>query len=591
MDALNRKPADPSSAHSSDHSSAHDGDPTTRPTVPPARPESEAGARRAPAVAPAGRDADVIVVGAGPTGLLLAGDLAEAGVAVTLLERRDDTTSNLSRALAVHARSLEQLDARGLADELIAGGHRLPGLQVFGDAMLPAARLRSRFPFVLITPQYEVERLLLRRARQAGVTFRYGAEVLGLTQDADGVTVRFRAADDGAGEAAGEVAGDVGSLRAGYVVGTDGARSSVRAAIGLPFPGKAVVRSVVLADVRLDQAPDSPFAVRAARDAFALVGSFGDGWYRVLGWNRHAQAPDGAPAALDEVREVTRLSFGTDFGMHDARWISRFHSDERQAPAYRVGRVFVAGDAAHVHSPAGGQGMNVGLQDAANLSWKLAAVVRGHSPDRLLDSYQEERHPVGTAVLRSSGALIRLALLRAAPARALRRLGGQFLIHLPSLSRWVIGGVSGIDVAYPAGPGAHRLAGRRAPDLRLAGGRRLYELLRQGTFVLVTPAGEIPEGATRTPATDRVVTACWASERRTALLVRPDGYVAWATDATAPGERAAALRSALARWTGAGSDLTDPTGPTDESPASASSSPSTSSAPAPARSAGRSARR
>lgn len=586
MDALNRKPAD----LSGDLGSEHDGDPTTRPTVPPARPESDAGARRAPAATPAGRDADVIVVGAGPTGLLLAGDLAEAGIAVTLLERRDDTTSNLSRALAVHARSLEQLDARGLADELIAGGHRLPGLQVFGDGMLPAGGLHSRFPFVLITPQYEVERLLLRRARQAGVTFRYGAEVQGLTQDADGVTVRFRAAGGGAGEAA----GDVGSLRAGYVVGTDGARSSVREAIGLPFPGKAVVRSVVLADVRLDRAPDSPFAVRAARDAFALVGSFGDGWYRVLGWNRHAQAPDDAPACLDEVREVTRLSFGTDFGMHDARWISRFHSDERQAPAYRVGRVFVAGDAAHVHSPAGGQGMNVGLQDAANLSWKLAAVVRGRSPDRLLDSYQEERHPVGTAVLRSSGALIRLALLRGAPARALRRLGGQLLTRLPSLSRRAIGGVSGIDVAYPAGPGAHRLVGRRAPDLRLAGGGRLYELLRQGTFVLVTPAGEIPQEALREAATDRVVTACWASERRTALLVRPDGYVAWATDATDPGERATALRSALARWTGAGSDPTDASAssaPSTSSTSSTVSAPSASSAPAAARSAGRSARR
>ncbi|GAA2676266.1 FAD-dependent oxidoreductase [Streptomyces lunalinharesii] len=574
MDALNRKPADLSSDHD------HDSEPATRPTVPPARPEIDTEARRAPATAPAGRDTDVIVVGAGPTGLLLAGDLAEAGLAVTLLERRDDTTSNLSRALAVHARTLEQLDARGLADELIAGGHRLPGLQVFGDAVLPATRLHSRFPFVLITPQYEVERLLLRRARQAGVTFRYGAEVRGLTQDADGVTVRFRAA--------GEPAGDVGSLRAGYVVGTDGARSSVRAAIGLPFPGKAVVRSVVLADVRLDRAPDSPFAVRAARDAFALVGSFGDGWYRVLGWHRHAPASDDAPATLDEVREVTRLSFGTDFGMHDARWISRFHSDERQAPAYRVGRVFVAGDAAHVHSPAGGQGMNVGLQDAANLSWKLAAVVRGHSPDALLDSYQEERHPVGTAVLRSSGALIRLALLRAAPGRALRRLGGQLLTHLPPLSRRAIGGVSGIDVAYPAGPGAHRLAGRRAPDLRLAGGGRLYELLRQSAFVLVTPAGEIPEEAMREAATDRVVTACWASERRTALLVRPDGYVAWATDATDPGERAAALRTALVRWTGIGSDPADPAG---MATASSASPASPASAPAAARSAGRSARR
>ncbi|SHK94997.1 FAD-dependent oxidoreductase [Streptomyces yunnanensis] len=511
------------------------------------------------------RDADVIVVGAGPTGLLLAGDLAEAGLAVTLLERRDGTTSNLSRALAVHARSLEQLDARGLADELIAGGHRLPGFQVFGKAMLPASRLPTRFPFVLITPQYEVERLLLRRARQAGVTFRHGAEVLGLDQDADGVTVHFRTT----GEAVEEPAEGVGSLRTGYVVGTDGARSAVREAVGLPFPGKAVIRSVVLADVRLASPPDSPFMINAAPDAFALIGSFGDGWYRVIGWNRRAQADDDAPADLDEVREVTRLAFGTDYGMQDARWISRFRSDERQAPAYRVGRVFLAGDAAHIHSPAGGQGMNVGLQDAANLSWKLAAVVKGHSPDHLLDSYQDERHPVGTAVLRSSGAIIRLALVHSTPGRALRALGVQLLTHLRPLSQRAMGRVSGIDVAYPAERGAHRLAGRRAPDVRLADGGRLYALLRQGKFVLITPEGEPPEGMPAAPAPDRVVTATWESGRRTALLVRPDGYVAWATDATAPAERAAALRTALAHWTGSESE----SGSTSVVPAPAAARP------------------
>ncbi|WP_438487306.1 FAD-dependent oxidoreductase [Streptomyces sp. S186] len=498
-----------------------------------------------------GREADVIVVGAGPTGLLLAGDLAEAGLAVTLLERRDDTTSNLSRALAVHARSLEQLDARGLADELIAGGHRLPALRMFRGAALPLNRLPSRFPFVLITPQYEVERLLLRRARQAGVTFRHGSEVLGLDQDAEGVTVHFRTVEDAAEGAAAE---GVRSLRAAYAVGTDGARSAVREAIGLPFPGKAVIRSVVLADVRLAQAPESPFTLDAKGDSFALIGSFGDGWYRVIGWNRHAQAADDAPVDLDEVREVTRLAFGTDYGMHDARWISRFRSDERQAPAYRVGRVFLAGDAAHVHSPAGGQGMNAGLQDAANLGWKLAAVVRGHSPDGLLDSYQDERHPVGKLVLRSSGAILRVALVRSAPGRALRGLIGRLLTRVRPLARRAIGQVSGIDLAYPAGPGAHRLAGRRAPDIRLAGGGRLYELLRKGRFVLITPEDELPpelpEGSRPVAAPDRVVTASWASGRRTALLVRPDGYIAWATDATVPAERAEALRTAVTHWTG-----------------------------------------
>ncbi|MFI9081292.1 FAD-dependent monooxygenase [Streptomyces sioyaensis] len=492
------------------------------------------GARNDPAGA--ARDTDVLVVGAGPTGLLLAGDLAEAGLGVTLLERRPGKISNLTRALAVHARTLEQLDARGLADELVAGGHPLGSLRLFGGAYLDASRLRSRFPFVLITPQFEVERLLERRARRAGVTFRYESEVLGLDQDAEGVTVRFRTPEG------------LGSLRAAYAVGTDGVRSAVREAIGLPFPGKSVIRSLVLADVRLAQEPDSPFTVNATGEAFALIGSFGDGWYRVIGWNRRHQAGDDAPVDLDEVREITRLALGSDYGMHDARWISRFHSDERQVPEYRVGRVFLAGDAAHVHSPAGGQGMNTGLQDAANLSWKLAAVLRGHVPGSLLDSYQTERHPVGRAVLRSSGALVRIALLHSAPGRLARILAARLLERLRPVSGRAIRTVSGIGIAYPAGPRAHRLAGHRAPDVRLADGSRLYEVLRQGRFVLITPSDE--PGDIR-PADDRTVTVHWHSSRRTAVLVRPDGYVAWATDATTPAERARALRTALVHWTGA----------------------------------------
>ncbi|WP_411141818.1 FAD-dependent monooxygenase [Streptomyces sp. x-80] len=478
---------------------------------------------------------EVIVVGAGPTGLLLAGDLAAAGLGVTLLERRPDTTSNLSRALGVHARSLEQLDARGLADELIAGGHPVGHVQLFRGFRLDLTTLRSRFPFMLVTPQFKVERLLERRARQAGVVFRCGSKVLGLDQDADGVTVRVRDTDG------------TRTLRAAYVVGTDGVHSTVRESLGLPFPGQAIIRSMILADVRLAQEPPSPFTVSAGKDALLLIGSFGDGWYRVMGWNRRRQQPTDAPADLDELRECARLALSSDYGMHDARWISRFHSDERQVPEYRVGRVFLAGDAAHVHSPAGGQGMNTGLQDAANLSWKLAAVLRGRAPDSLLDSYQSERHPVGKMVLRSSGALTRFGLLPAWPQRVLGAVGFRLINHLGPLSGRALRMISGIGIAYSAGPGAHPLTGRRAPDLRLADGRRLYELLRRGAFVLVTPADE---PAAQQPADDRVIRASWESGRRTALLIRPDGYIAWATDSTAPTERAAALRTALTHWTG-----------------------------------------
>lgn len=197
--------------------------------------------------------------------------------------------------------------------------------------------------------------------------------------------------------------GSTESLRAEYLVGADGMRSTVRDAIGLPFPGHSVIRSVVLADVRLAEQPETLLTVNAVGDAFAFIAPFGDGYHRVIAWNRARDVPDSEPLDLDEIKEVTRLALGRDFGMHDARWMSRFHSDERQAPAYRVGRVFLAGDAAHVHTPAGGQGMNTGLQDAANLSWKLAQATGGHAGPELLDTYQSERHPVGRAVLRSSG--------------------------------------------------------------------------------------------------------------------------------------------------------------------------------------------
>ncbi len=236
-----------------------------------------------------------------------------------------------------------------------------------------------------------------------------------------------------------------------------------------PSPGKSVIRSLVLADVRLAQEPDSPFTVNATSDALALIGSFGDGWYRVIGWNRHRQADDSVPADLDEVRTVTRLALGSDYGMHDARWISRFHSDERQVPDYRVGRVFLAGDAAHVHSPAGGQGMNTGLQDAANLGWKLAAVLRGRAPDSLLDSYHAERHPVGKQVLRSSGAIVRLALLHTPPGRAARALVAQLLNRLRPLSRRAMLNLSGIGITLrgPARrPPAHRPPRPRPPPCR-----------------------------------------------------------------------------------------------------------------------------
>ncbi|MFB4269702.1 FAD-dependent monooxygenase [Nonomuraea sp. GTA35] len=470
---------------------------------------------------------EVIVVGAGPTGLLLAGDLAEAGVAVTVLERRDGTVSNLSRAFGVHARTLEQLDARGLADRLVAMGAVLRRVRLFERVEVDLGELPSRFPFLLITPQYNVERLLLERALAAGVEIVYGAEVHGLVQDGAGVRVSA-----GAGE-----------YRASYVVGCDGYHSVVRQALGLPFPGKSVLKSIMLGDVRVAEPPGGLLTVNGVGDAFAFIAPFGDGYYRVFAWDRRHVVADDAPLALEELREVTRRALGSDLGMGEPRWLSRFHSDERQVPRYRVGRVFVAGDAAHVHSPAGGQGMNTGLQDAANLGWKLAAVLRG-APQELLDTYHGERYPVGRSVLRSSGALIRAAMIESAAGRAVRGFAARGALSIPRLREKVAGQLSGIGYHYPAGHGAPEGAGTRAADIALAGGSRLYEALRERRFVLLADPAHIRKSGSISDTDlisdaglagwrDQVKVAAPAGPGGPLTLIRPDGYIAWTgTDTT-----------------------------------------------------------
>jgi 2-polyprenyl-6-methoxyphenol hydroxylase-like FAD-dependent oxidoreductase len=464
--------------------------------------------------------ADVVVVGAGPTGLLLAGDLAAAGVTVAVLERRPAHETNLTRAFAVHARTLEVLDARGLADELVSQGARVDELQFLRRLHIGLGNLPSRYPFLLITPQYEVERLLERRAVQHGAHILRGVEMQDLRQDDSGV----------------DLVTTSGRMRASYLVGADGVRSRVRDALGMPFPGRTVARSVMLADVRLAQAPPDVLTANADGHTFGFVAPFGDGWYRVIAWHRDHQMPDDAPVGLEEVRQAFTQAIGTDYGMHDARWVSRFHSDERQVPRYRVGRVFLAGDAAHVHSPAGGQGMNTGLQDAANLGWKLAADLQGWARTSLLDSYQQERHPVGQLVLRLSGGMLRVAL--STPRRlALLSAIAATAVKIRPIARRAALTVSGIGIAYARPRRAHPLVGRRA-DVQLAGGVRLAEVLRDGGFILITgtPTAVQDLGHLRVAQPDRPGGAT--------ILVRPDGYIAWAADRPGPAQ----VREALSSW-------------------------------------------
>ena len=467
--------------------------------------------------------ADVVVVGAGPTGLMLACELALGGVAVRLLEERIDKP-NITRAFAVHARTLELLDARGMADELLPRGRRVYEIAPPGGTTMDLRDLYSRFAMLLIVPQSGTEMVLQARADELGVLINRGAKVVGLTQDDSGVTLELADGD---------------TVRSKYVVGCDGAHSAVRGLVGIEFVGKQYETHILLADVRLSRAPEETLTGVTNERGVVLMIPFGDGWFRAIGWDRlREQAPLKEPVTLEEIRDSFLRIAGDDYGMTEMRWSSRFLSERRQAGHYRAGRVFIAGDAAHVHSPLGGQGMNTGIGDAMNLGWKLVAAVRGSAPSWLLDSYEGERHAVGATVLRMTDAFNQLVLGRSKVQRIVQTLAVGTLTRIPRTKRMMAGFLSGIGIAYPHARDENKLVGARMPDIN-CDGKRLYERLREGKFVLVTAE---PVELDRS---DIVHTVDKHPELPDAILVRPDGYVAWASERM-PGIRE--LTAVLERW-------------------------------------------
>jgi 2-polyprenyl-6-methoxyphenol hydroxylase-like FAD-dependent oxidoreductase len=477
---------------------------------------------------------DVIVVGGGPTGVMLAAELRVHGVRVLVLER-DDEPTRVVRALGLHARSIEVLDQRGLLGRFLALGTQYPVGGFFAGITKPTPdRLDTTRPYVLGIPQPTTDRLLTEHALELGVEIRRGAELVGLSQDDDGVTA---------------VLADGTRLRSRHLVGCDGGRSTVRTLLGVAFPGEPAGREWLSGEVELTASPEEVAAVvtqvRKTQQGFG-VGPSGEGLYRVVVPAEGVAEERSVLPTLEEVQRRLRVVAGTDFGVHSPRWLSRFGDATRLAERYRVGRVLLAGDAAHVHPPTGGQGLNLGIQDAFNLGWKLAAEVDGWAPDGLLDSYHSERHPVAADVLTTTRAQAELLSTEPGP-QAVRRLLSE-LLDFDEVNRYLVEKVTAIGVRYDVGEG-HRLLGRRLRDVALARGR-LYPLMHAGRGLLLDQTGRLSV-AGWADRVDHVVDVSDELEVPAALL-RPDGHVAWV------GDDQHDLLGHLPRWFGAAASSSAP---------------------------------
>jgi 3-(3-hydroxy-phenyl)propionate hydroxylase len=482
----------------------------------------------------------VVIAGGGPTGLMLAGELALARVDVVIVERRANQDLEGARAGGLHSRTIEVLDQRGIAERFLSQGKVM---QVGSFAMIPLdiSDFPTRHNYGLALGQSHIERILAAWVDELAVPIYREREVTGFAQDDAGVDVEL---------------GGGGSLRARYLVGCDGGRSLIRKKASIDFPGWDPSISYLIAEAAMTEEPAS--GIRRDERGVNALGKMEDGKrVRIVLNEPHVRQGDGAPPTLDDLRAALIAVYGTDFGVHDVTWLSRFTDMARQAASYRERRVLLAGDAAHVHSPAGGQGLNIGVQDAVNLGWKLAQVVSGTSPESLLDTYQAERHPIGARVLKST--MAQTALNRGDERmKALHETMSE-LLKMDEPRKRYAGVMSGLDVHYDLGSG-HPLLGRRMPDLDLvtaSGPRRVFTLLHEARPVLLNFGEPGAVDIASSPWADRVkridarYAGAWelpvlgAVAAPTAVLIRPDGHVAWVADDTDQG-----LRDALTTWFG-----------------------------------------